>query len=114
MNLTPLIELSRGGTPECLHFGAVAVVNRHGKLTAHAGDAHWLTFSRSTLKALQALPFMQAGGAAHFGFGPQQLAMLCASHNGIPSRLAKVPRLITQRLVDAERGRGRWWRVNST
>ena len=82
MNLIPLIELSRGGTLECLHFGAVAVVNRHGKLLAQAGDPHWLTFSRSTLKALQALPFMEAQGPAQFGFDLAQVAMLCASHNG--------------------------------
>ena len=54
MNLVPLIQLNRGGTLECLHFGAVAVVNNRNKLLAQAGDAHWLTFSRSTLKALQA------------------------------------------------------------
>ena len=34
MNLAPLIQLTRGGTPECLHFGAVAVVNRSGQLKA--------------------------------------------------------------------------------
>ena len=95
MNLVPLIELSRGGTPECLHFGAVAVVNRHGKLLAHAGDAHWITFSRSTLKALQALPFMEAGGAAQFGFAQSQLAMLCASHNGEEQHVAQ-----TQTMLD--------------
>ena len=89
MNLVPLIELSRGGTLECLHFGAVAVVNRHGKLLAHAGDAHWLTFSRSTLKALQALPFLEAGGPAQFGFASEQIAMLCASHNGEEQHVAQ-------------------------
>ena len=62
MKLVPLIELTRGGTLECQHFGAVAVVNTQGKVLAHAGDAHWFTFSRSTLKALQALPFLEAGG----------------------------------------------------
>ena len=89
MNLIPLIELSRGGTPECLHFGAVAVVNRAGTVLAQAGDPHWRTFSRSTLKALQALPFMQAGGAAHFGFASEQIAMLCASHNGEDKHVAQ-------------------------
>ena len=89
MNLVPLIELSRGGTLECLHFGAVAVVNRHGKLLAHAGDAHWLAFARSTLKALQALPFMEAGGPAEFGFDLAQIAMLCASHNGEEKHVAQ-------------------------
>ena len=94
MNLVPLIELTRGGTLECLHFGAVAVVNRHGKLLAHAGDAHWRTFSRSTLKALQALPFMEAGGPARFGFGPEQIAMLCASHNGEEQHVAQTQTML--------------------
>ena len=94
MNLVPLIELSRGGTPECLHLGAVAVVNTRGKLLAQAGDPHWLTFSRSTLKALQALPLMEAGGAAQFGFGPQQLAMLCASHNGEDMHVAQTQTML--------------------
>ena len=69
MDFTPLIELTRGGTLECLHVGAVAVVNTRGKVLAQAGNPHWLTFSRSTLKALQALPFMQAHGPQHFGGG---------------------------------------------
>ena len=82
MDLTPLIELTRGGTPECLHFGAVAVVNSRGKLLAQAGNPHWLSFSRSTLKPLQALPFMEAQGPRQFGFSQEQVALLCASHNG--------------------------------
>ncbi|MEO8858918.1 MAG: asparaginase [Burkholderiaceae bacterium] len=95
MNLVPLIELSRGGTPECLHFGAIAVVDRHGKVLAQAGDPHWLTFSRSTLKALQALPFMQAQGPEQFGFASEQIAMLCASHNGEDFHVAQ-----TQTMLD--------------
>ena len=94
MNLVPLIELTRGGTRECLHFGAVAVVNRRQQLLAQAGDPHWLTFSRSTLKALQALPFMQAGGAAKFGFSNRQIAVLCASHNGEDSHVAQVQSML--------------------
>ena len=90
MKLVPLIQLNRGGTLECLHFGAVAVVNTRAKLLAHAGDAHWLTFSRSTLKALQALPFLQDGGPQQFGFSQQQVALLCASHNGEPEHVAQV------------------------
>lgn len=82
MQLEPLIELTRGGTLENLHFGAVAVMNAQGQLTAQAGDPHWPTFTRSTLKALQALPFMEAGGPQHFGFSQAQVALLCASHNG--------------------------------
>lgn len=82
MQHTPLIEMTRGGTLENQHFGSVAVVNTRGQLRAFAGNPHWLTFTRSTLKALQALPFMEAGGPAHFGFTSDHIAMLCASHSG--------------------------------
>lgn len=88
MNLAPLIELTRGGTPECLHFGAVAVVNTQGQVVAQAGDPHWLTFTRSTLKALQALPFMEAQGPQQFGFSQAQVALQCASHNGEDQHVA--------------------------
>jgi L-asparaginase II len=88
MDLTPLIELTRGGTLECLHFGAVAVVNTRGQVVAQAGNPHWLTFSRSTLKALQALPFLQADGPRQFGFSQAQVALLCASHNGEEQHVA--------------------------
>lgn len=82
MQHVSLIELTRGGTLENQHFGSVAVVNTAGQLVAQAGDPNWLTFTRSTLKALQALPFMEANGPQHFGFSTAQVAMLCASHNG--------------------------------
>ena len=88
MNLQPLIELSRGGITECLHLGAIAVANRHGTITAQVGDLHWRTFTRSTLKALQALPFMEADGPQQFGFGSEHIALMCASHNGEDTHVA--------------------------
>ena len=88
--LVPLIELLRGGTPESVHFGAVAVADAQGKVLARAGDPHRITFTRSTLKALQALPFMQAGGPKAMGFSQENLAMMCASHSGEPMHVAQV------------------------
>ena len=95
-SLVPLIDLTRGGTLECRHAGAVAVVDTHGRLLAQAGDPHWMTFTRSTLKALQALPFMEAGGPRHFGFGSRDVAMLCASHSGEPMHVAQVQHILDQ------------------
>jgi L-asparaginase II len=94
MNWTPLIQTERGGLAECVHFGAVAVVDAGGRLLASAGDAQRLTFTRSTLKPFQALPFMEAGGAEHFGLDDPQLALLCASHNGEDRHVAQVDRLL--------------------
>ncbi|MCY7319873.1 MAG: asparaginase, partial [Ramlibacter sp.] len=83
-SFVPLVDLTRGGTLECQHAGAIAVVDSDGKLLARAGDPHFIAFTRSTLKALQALPFVQGGGPRHFGFDDRNLAMLCASHSGEP------------------------------
>lgn len=82
MNLAPLAEVTRGGQVESLHFGAVAVVNTRGELLYHAGDPHFLTFTRSTLKPFQVIPFMRDGGPAHFGYGSREIALMCASHSG--------------------------------
>ena len=94
MTWTPLIHTERGGLTECVHFGAIAVADAQGRLLAHAGDAHWRTFTRSTLKPFQALPLLQGGGAAHFKLDDAQLALLCASHNGEAKHVAQVERLL--------------------
>ena len=63
MGFVPLIEVTRGALVECQHWGAVAVANREGRLLAQVGDPQSVVFTRSTIKAFQALPFMQSGGA---------------------------------------------------
>jgi L-asparaginase II len=69
-------------TVESVHHGSVAIVDLRGTLVAGLGDPDGLNFSRSTLKPLQALPFVEDGGLARFGFGSHELALMCASHNG--------------------------------
>ncbi len=93
-SLVPLIETYRGGTLECIHFGAVAVTDTQGRVVAHAGDAHWRSFTRSTLKALQALPFVEAGGPRVFGFSRENVAMMCASHSGESMHVAQVDAML--------------------
>ena len=90
MSPTPLIQLSRGGLLESEHFGAIAVVDCKDRLIAEVGDAHRVTFSRSTLKVFQALPLIESGTHTQFGFSNEQLAMLCASHNGEAIHVAQV------------------------
>jgi L-asparaginase II len=102
-DLIPLVETLRGGTRECVHFGALAVTDATGKVLARAGDPHWVTFTRSTLKPLQALPFVQGGGVAHFGLGSANLAMLCASHNGEAMHVAQVDEILGKAGVGYQR-----------
>lgn len=69
-------------TIENVHFGSIAVVAVDGGLRHWAGDPHWSTFTRSTLKPFQALPFIREGGHSHFGWTSRQVALMCASHSG--------------------------------
>ena len=55
----PLLATVRGRTIECVHYGSIAVCDRSGELIAAVGDIHALNFARSTLKPLQALPFIE-------------------------------------------------------
>ncbi|WP_332813130.1 asparaginase [Ramlibacter sp.] len=98
--LVPLIDTFRGGTLECRHFGAVAVCDAQGRVRAQAGDPHWLSFTRSTLKPFQALPFVEAGGPAHFRFSERQLALLCASHSGEPMHVREVQDMLAKAGLD--------------
>lgn len=90
----PLIEVTRGGLPECRHWGAVAVADRTGRVLAHVGNPYLVTFTRSTIKAFQALPFLQSGGVEALGWGLGDLALLCASHNGEPLHVAQAESML--------------------
>jgi L-asparaginase II len=94
MNFAPLIELTRNGISECLHLGALAVTDTQGRLVAQVGNPHWLCFTRSTLKALQALPLVQSGGVQQLGLTSKELALLCASHNGGDMHLEQVDSIL--------------------
>jgi len=80
----PFTEFLRGGIVESVHVGSVAVVDRDGRLLYGAGSPEAVTFTRSSLKPLQALPFVAAGGLERFGFTRPETALLCASHSGEP------------------------------
>jgi L-asparaginase II len=84
----PLAVATRGGIVESVHSGSIAVVDRHGRLLFGAGDPSSLTFTRSALKPLQALPFVAGGGVERFGYSVPQVALLCASHSGEPRHVA--------------------------
>ncbi len=89
----PLFALTRGGTLESVHFGAIAVVDAHGRLLASVGDPWSVTFLRSTAKPFQALPFVEDGGPAHFHLTDEEIALMCASHSGTDEHVAVVRRL---------------------
>jgi L-asparaginase II len=78
----PVVELTRGGIVESIHFGAMAVVDSTGCLLASFGNPNLITFPRSSMKPLQALPFVEDGGPEYYGLTEEELAIMCASHHG--------------------------------
>lgn len=83
----PLTIVTRGGNVESVHMGSVAVVDREGRLLYAAGTPTTSTFTRSSLKPLQALPFVAAGGVERFRYTQPEVALLCASHSGEPRHI---------------------------
>lgn len=76
------IEVKRGAFVESRHHCSVAVVDAKGHLRAEFGDIYMPVFPRSSVKAIQALPFVETGGADQFGLSDAELALCCSSHSG--------------------------------
>ncbi|MFN8470686.1 MAG: asparaginase [Anaerolineae bacterium] len=82
IDAAPAVHVFRNGVTESLHYAAVAVVQSDGTLVYSLGDPDSVTFLRSSAKPFQALPIIESGAFDHFGFGPRELAVMCASHSG--------------------------------
>jgi L-asparaginase II len=83
----PLVAVVRGDHVESVHHGSIAVVDRAGRVLYRAGDPDAAMFTRSTLKPLQAVPLVAAGGLEKLGLDLRALALMCASHNGEPEHV---------------------------
>ena len=77
-----LCKVHRGDFIESMHVGFVVVVDAKGKILYSNGDAHYLTCVRSSLKPFQASASVKAGAVKHFNFTKEEIALMCASHNG--------------------------------
>jgi L-asparaginase II len=76
------------------------VVDPAGKLVSAVGDPDSLNFTRSALKPLQALPFIEDGGLGRYGFTSHELAMMCASHSGEAVHVGIVQRMLAAAGLD--------------
>ncbi len=79
----PITVAFRGGHPENVHYGSLAVVDAQGHLLASVGDVNAPLFTRSSLKPFQAMPLV-ARAAERLSLGDADVALLCASHSGEP------------------------------
>src|SRR5918995_122297 len=77
-----LVEITRGDRVESVHRGSVALAGPDGELIAAAGDPDQFIFLRSSAKPFQLAPFVASGRFDEYGFGPEALAIMAASHSG--------------------------------
>tara|TARA_Y100000741_G_scaffold40825_1_gene28461 strand:- start:965 stop:1939 length:975 start_codon:yes stop_codon:yes gene_type:complete len=77
-----LCKVNRGDFIESMHVAFVVVVDSKGSIVYSNGDAHYLTCVRSALKPFQASASVKAGATKKFDFSKDELALMCASHNG--------------------------------
>jgi len=92
-----LVEFQRGGADrvETRHRGAVAVVDPHGRLLWHAGNADAVYALRSTAKPFQLLPLLLDGlHEQDGGLTDADLAVMMSSHNGEPMHTERVDALL--------------------
>jgi len=80
--------VSRGAMIESRHRVHAAVVTADGVLVHAARDAHLRTWWRSCAKPFQVMPLVGEGGFERLAWGPDELALACASHGGEPEHVA--------------------------
>ncbi len=83
------VSVTRGTETESVH-------SVHGLLCgldeeeAQFGDSELLAFWRSSMKPFQAIPLLVDGVIDSYGFGPSEIALCCASHDGTPAHIEVV------------------------
>ena len=97
----PVFELTRGQIVESIHYGALAVVDSHGKLLSSYGDPKTVAFMRSSAKPCQVLPFVERGGVEFFGLTDKELALACASHQGTDEHVHVAKSILSKAGLDA-------------
>lgn len=95
------VQVMRGSVVESVHSIKAVIVSSSGEVLESWGDVDALVYPRSAIKAMQALAFIEMGGAERFAFTDEEVAICCASHSGEPEHVATVQSLL-DKLVSSE------------
>ncbi len=77
-----LVKTFRGDLLDTFATGHIAVTDSEGRLLYSAGNPEHMAYSRSSIKLVQAMVPVEDGAVDAFNFTQQELAQICASHNG--------------------------------
>jgi L-asparaginase II len=98
MEYDRLIEETRVGLLENVHFGMICGVDDQKNQIYHVGNSDNLIYFRSAAKPIQALPIFLTNIIEKYGLTEQEAALFAASHRGesyhiaaLESMLAKLP-----------------------
>jgi L-asparaginase II len=100
--LLSVVEVTRGSVIESRHQVHISVADAHGRVRAASGDFDVLTFARSAIKPMQALPLVEDGVAERYDMSDRELALCCASHNAEAFHLEAVRGLLRKIGADEE------------
>lgn len=78
----------RGGLLENRHKVSLVAVNPTGRLLAYCGNPYLQAPLRSSAKPFQALALYTSGAIERFGIAPAEVALTCASHDGMEQHVA--------------------------
>jgi L-asparaginase II len=90
----------RNGLIEAFHSAHIAAVDSKGKLLYSSGDPHHITYSRSCIKPIQALPVLYTGAADEFKFTDREIAIISGSHSGEDKHLDTVRSILEKAGLD--------------
>lgn len=90
-----LAVVTRSDRVESWHRGAAVVVH-DGAVLLSLGDVDAEVYARSAVKPLQALPLLDGGARARLALPPEELAVMCASHDGTERHVAAVRSLLAR------------------
>ncbi len=99
---TPIltVRLKRGPSIESIHRVHVAVCDSKGRVLKSAGQSKFETFTRSTLKPFQALPFISSGTAEKINCEGKSIAISCGSHKGTPKHAREAFKILWNSNLD--------------
>ena len=88
------VRVSRGDETESVHRAHGIICGLDEDVEAQFGDSELLAFWRSAMKPFQALPLAADGVMETYGFGSEELAICCASHDGRPEQVEIVSSML--------------------
>lgn len=91
-----LVEIWRGEHVESQHRGAWVMTDATGAVLEGAGHVSAPIFARSSVKSLQALPLLETGAAARFGYDDADVALALASHNAEACHTERVAAILAR------------------